>query len=102
MKLNTDKCHLLVTGHKHEWTWAKIGNDLIWESNEVKLLGINIDRNLSFEFHVANICKKTTRKHTAIAMYSKLFTFEKLRILIKSFVESQFAFSPLVWMFHNI
>ena len=25
MKLNQDKCHLLVSGHKHETIWAKIG-----------------------------------------------------------------------------
>ena len=25
MKLNADKCHLLVAGHKHEWVWAKVG-----------------------------------------------------------------------------
>ena len=79
----------------------KIGNQTIWESNEEKLLGINIDRNLNFETHVTNICKKANGKLTAIARYSKLIGFDKLRTLIKSFVESQFAYSPLVWMFHN-
>ncbi len=28
-------------------------------------------------------------------------TTEKRRILFKSFIESQFAYCPLVWMFHN-
>ena len=101
MKLNADKCHLLVAGNKYEWISAKIGNQTIWESNEEKLLGINIDRNLNFETHVTNICKKANGKLTAIARYSKLIGFDKLRTLIKSFVESQFAYSPLVWMFHN-
>ena len=36
MKLNTDKCHLIVSGYKHEQIWAKIGNDKIWESSDVK------------------------------------------------------------------
>ena len=101
MKLNKDKCHLLVAGHKHEWVWAKIGEEIIWESNEVKLLGINIDRNLSFETHITNICKKANAKLTAIARYSRMLNFEKVRTLIKAFVESQFAYCPLVWMFHN-
>ena len=35
IRLNTDKCHLLVSGTKHEHGWAKIGNDKIYESNEV-------------------------------------------------------------------
>ena len=101
MKLNKDKCHLLVAGHKHEWVWAKIGEEIIWESNEEKLLGINIDRNLSFETHITNICKKANAKLTAIARYSRMLNFEKVRTLIKAFVESQFAYCPLVWMFHN-
>ena len=33
MKLNTDKCHLIISGNKHESFWADIGNDRIWESN---------------------------------------------------------------------
>ena len=33
MKLNEDKCHLLVGGYKHETIWAKIGDTRIWESN---------------------------------------------------------------------
>ena len=34
MKLNADKYHLLVAGNKHEWVWAKIGNELIWGSKQ--------------------------------------------------------------------
>ena len=30
MKLNEDKCHLLVGGYKHESIWAKIGDARIW------------------------------------------------------------------------
>ena len=33
MKLNQDKCHLLVSGYKHENVWAQIGDEIIWESN---------------------------------------------------------------------
>ena len=44
--LNQDKCHLLVSGYKHENVWAQIGDEKIWESNKQKLLGLQIDRNL--------------------------------------------------------
>ena len=30
MKLNTDKCYLIVLGYKHEKVQANIGKDLIW------------------------------------------------------------------------
>ena len=39
MKLNTDKCHLLISNYKHEEMWAKRGKDIIWEKSDVKLLG---------------------------------------------------------------
>ena len=39
MKLNVDKCHLLLAGHKHEWVWAKIGDNMLWESKEQRLIG---------------------------------------------------------------
>ena len=43
MKMNSGKYHLLVLGNKYEQMWAKIGDDKIWESRTVKLLGITID-----------------------------------------------------------
>ena len=46
MKLHTDKCHLLVSGRKHERSWAKIGDDTIWETYKVKLLVVTIVNKL--------------------------------------------------------
>ena len=28
--------------------WAKVGEEMIWESNSEKLLGLEIDKNLTF------------------------------------------------------
>ena len=38
--MNPGKCHLFVSGNKHEHIWAKIGDDQTWKSGIVKLLGI--------------------------------------------------------------
>ena len=66
MKLDTDKCHLLVSGTKYEHSWAKIGDDKIWEGNEFKFLGVKIDNNLKFNSHIANIWFKTNKKTKCI------------------------------------
>ena len=58
MKLNTDKCHLLVGGLKFEHTWVRVRPDKIWEDHSVKLLGVSIDNKLKFDKHVLNIIKK--------------------------------------------
>ena len=55
MKLNQDICHLLVSGFKYENVWAKIGNTTIWESKKQKLLGVEIDRTLSCDEHIASL-----------------------------------------------
>ena len=31
MKINTDKCHLIVSGTRYEHMWVKLGKDKIWE-----------------------------------------------------------------------
>ena len=49
MKLNTDKCYLLVSGHKYENCWVRIRSNVIWENSQVKLLGVIIDNQLKFD-----------------------------------------------------
>ena len=62
MKLNTDKCQLLVVGHKFEHTWVRVGPDKIWEDHSVKLLRVSIGNELKFDKHVLNINKNKERK----------------------------------------
>ena len=46
MKLNTDKCHLLISGHKYEYQWFQIDKNMVWEENDVKLFGITINNEI--------------------------------------------------------
>ena len=101
MKMNTEKCHLIISGHKHEHLWAKIGDSIIWEENEVKLLGIKIDTQLKFDNHISDIYLKAGRKLSVLTRMIKYLDFYKRRILFKAFFESQFKYCPLVWMFHS-
>ena len=101
MKMNSDQCYLLVVGHEFEQIWAKIGTDLIWESNSVKLLGITIDNHLKFDKHISLLCAKATRKLSALARISYYLTFHQKRTLIKGFFESQFRYCSLTWMSHS-
>ena len=101
MKLNKDKCHLLVSWHKYENVWVKMGDETIWESAKQKLLGMEIRRILNFDDHVISLCEKAGRKLTVLARTSKFMSFKQKRILMKTFVESQFGYCPLIWMFHS-
>ena len=52
MKLNSDKCHLLVSGHHYEEMFINIRSNAISKSKNVELLGIAIDKDLKFDKHV--------------------------------------------------
>ena len=81
MKLSTDKCRLIVSGYKHEQVWANTGTGLIRESNDVKLLGITIDRDLKFDKHVLKLCSKANQKLSALSKMAKSLSFNKRRTL---------------------
>ena len=91
---------LIVLGYKHEQVWANIGKYLIWEKN-VKLLGATIVRDLKFDKHVLKLCRKANQKLSALSRMTNLLCFNKRRTLFKAFVESQFKYCPIVWMFHS-
>ena len=101
MKLNTDKCHLLISDNKNEQIWTKLDRDIVWESNDVKLLGITFDNNVKFGKHVSNICSKADRKLSALTRVAKFLPYKKRGILFKAFTESQFKYYPLAWVFHG-
>ena len=102
MKLNRDKCHFVILGNTIEHLWVKIGDELIWGSANEKLLGVTIDINLNFNTHLSILCKKVGQKVTALARIVKILPFYKRRLLLKTFIESQFSYCPLVWMFCSI
>ena len=90
MKLNTEKCHLLVSGFKKEQAWTKVGHEKIWENTEVKFLSVTSDSNLKFDNHVSKLRSKANRRLSALSRISKFLSFEMRRAPFKAFVESQF------------
>ena len=99
MKPNNDKCHLIICNEDN--VSVKLGNETITTSNSVKLLGVIIDKNLNFTDHVSNLYKKGNQKLHALARISQYLTEDKLKIIMKTFITSQFNYAPLTWMFHN-
>ena len=102
MKLNEDKCHLMVFGARggNEIT-IKIGGACVKESTEENLLGITFDQSLSFKEHVKTLCRKAGQKLHALARVSCYMDTEKLQLLMRAFVLSHFSYCPLVWMLYD-
>ena len=73
--------------------------DIVWESNDVKLLGITLNNKLKFDKHVFNISSEGNRKLSALTRVAKFF--KKGLIAFKALTEAQFKYCLLVWMFHG-
>ena len=99
MKANTDKSHILLSGKIKQA--ANIDGHQILSENEQTLLGVTIDSNLTFENHINNLCKKASAKLNALARIAGYMDITKRRIIMKSFITSQFGYCPLIWMFHS-
>ena len=78
-----------------------IGDEEITGSKSVKLLGVTIDNKLNFNQHITKICNKANQKLHASARIAKYLNPNKLKIIMKTFIESQFNYCPLTWMFHS-
>ena len=101
MKLNAGKCHLLTFGTNQDDIKIKIGEAIVEESSEEKLLGVIKDTNLNFKSDVSNLCKRASQKLHALARVSPFMGSDKLRLLMNSFIKAQFSYCPIIWMFHD-
>ena len=96
MKFNENKCHFIVSGQKYEHIWSMIGESRIWECGNVKLLGINIDKNLNFKDHILSICAKASKKITVLTRLIRFLNLNQRRKIMKAFIDSQFNYCPLI------
>ena len=105
MKPNQKKCHLIVAEVDHKQYDPKsfiFLEDAFLESEEVvRLLGVQVDNRITLEEHVKLILAEAHKKLTALTRISKFMTKQKLRTLVSAFIESQFNYCPLVWMFQK-
>ena len=99
LKANSGKCHLLLSSKT--LTDVSIGYASLTTSTKETLLGILIDSELSFDQHVSSICSKASQNIYALGRIATFMSSEKRRTLMKAFIESQFNYCPLIWMFHS-
>ena len=98
MKANSDKSHLLSCSGISTPLIDGFSTD---SSIKEVLLGITIDKELEFDDHVNNLCKKACQKLNALARIAPFMNIEKKRIIMKAFIELQFGYCSLIWMFHS-
>ena len=100
MKSNNDKCHSIVANADIVFI-SHLNNEFIESEDSVELLGVKIDNKLKFNEHASGLLIKGNQKFHALSRISKFLCKDKLKLIIKTFIESQFNYCPLVWMFYS-
>ena len=90
----------MLLGGKERFQYkCNIEDTYVFCKDKVVLLGITIDNKLTFEAHIENLCKKATYKLWALQRIRKFITAMQAKALASSFVNTQFNYCAIVWMF---
>ena len=65
--------------------------------SEVKLLGIQFDHKLNSEQHISELCRTATSQLNILQRLKQYIGFDERKILVQSFVYSNFDYYLLVW-----
>ena len=98
-KANPGKFHFLLSPFVDRP--IKIMGSTIKASKEDLLLRVRIDSDLTFKEHVTSIFSKANQKRHPLARVSRYMSLQGRRILMKSFITSQFNYCPIAWMCHS-
>ena len=86
MKANSDKSLLLLSCN--EPSILVTDSSSIETNTKEVLLGITPDKDLKFDDHINNFCKKVCQKLNALAHPAPYVNIKKRSIIIKAFKES--------------
>ena len=73
-----------------------IENDVVENASWAKLLGIQMDEQLNLNLHISNIWKSASKQPNALVRLKCFPGFEERKVLINSFILSNFNCCPLV------
>ena len=99
MLANAGKCYLLTSSNLP--VDIRITNTKISNVQRVKLLGVNFEGRLNFDYHVNTLLKKANKKYHAFARVCIYMDTQKRRVTTNAFITSQFSYCPLDWIFHS-
>ena len=60
-----------------------------------------MDSELKFEEHISKICNIVKKKLNVLHRIGSHMSLDKRKMLLRAFIESQFSYCTLIWMFHS-
>ena len=90
MKVNPGKFYILLSTKNP--IDVHLEGAYITSSSREKLLAITIDSDLKFDKKMSDLCDKGSRKINALCRVTGYMSLEKSKIVMKTFVKSQFSY----------
>ena len=76
-----------------------INNITLDSEPSITLLGMEIDNFLTFNTHIGNLCKKAASQLNVLKRLSTFIRYNERRIIMQSFILSNFNYCALIWQF---
>ena len=74
-----------------------VDDEVITPSENIKILGVYLDKDLSFTKHVSNLCKTTAKQVNILGRLTGQLSYESKLKILHSFVLSNFNYCSLVY-----
>ena len=99
MIVNPEKFQAIVIdrkNQKHNPQKLTIDKKVITSSENVALLGLEVDCKLNFDVHISKLCNKRAEQLNALCRIGHVIGLEERKILINSFIYANSNYCPLV------
>ena len=100
---NPEKFHLMfVLPNKTDQAMNEqllVNDTTLDDEPSITLLGMEIDNSLTFNTHIANLCKKAASQLNVLKRLSRFMGYNERRIIMQSFILSNFNYCALIWHF---
>jgi hypothetical protein len=97
MKINPDKFNYIVFGNCGDVDDINLNGNIIKVQDEVKILGLHLDKRLTFHSHISKICQKAGNQVHALCRLSNILSESNKLLVYSSFVECYFNYCCCIW-----
>ena len=99
--VNPEKFQMMLLGTAETDIQITVEGFKIDQSDSVKLLGVTLDKKLSFEKHINSVCVKVRRGIWCLRRVRNYLNCKQALSSCNSYIQSHSNYCPLIWMFCN-
>ena len=99
VNFNKYQCMLLEHKNKERTVNISIERENVEQSQSIKILGVHLDEQLNFSYHISEICKRTSRQVGILNRLRNLIPSNAKLHLYKTAILPHLTYCHLVWHF---